>query len=320
MKILKNFLAVIFFATSVFFVSSASAKTDNDDVDITLIVHCCLGHPFWEPLLKGARDAAEQLGVNVDFQNAEFDPAAQVNFIEQAVANKQDAIIPMIAHPDAQTEPLKKARAQGIVVVATNTDHPDGNASKTRDSYIGQNFVEAGVVIANYVVEHGGLKEGDHCVVPGVSPEQWHIAARGEGVLKGLEANGITGEIIRSGEKEEGAIDIISQYLIANPDTDCAIGLGGTATSIMPQAIDEAGLDLIPNGGFDTMTTISTNIREGKTLATVDQQPYWQGYLAVIFATMKVRYGLESANFNSSRGLITKDNLGVVEEFAGTYR
>ena len=68
------------------------------------------------------------------------------------------------------------------------------------------------------------------------------------------------------------------------------------------------------------MTTISTNIREGKTLATVDQQPYWQGYLAVIFATMKVRYGLESANFNSSRGLITKDNLGVVEEFAGTYR
>ena len=93
-----------------FFVSSASAKTDNDEVDITLIVHCCLGHPYWEPLLKGARDAAEQLGVNVDFQNAEFDPAAQVNMIEQAVANKQNAIIPMIAHPDAQTEPLIKAQ------------------------------------------------------------------------------------------------------------------------------------------------------------------------------------------------------------------
>ena len=153
-----------------------------------------------------------------------------------------------------------------------------------------------------------------------MSPEQWHIAARGEGVLKGLKTHGITGEIIRSGEKEEGAIDIISQYLIANPDTDCAIGLGGTATSVMPQAIDEAGLDLIPNGGFDTMTTISTNIREGKTLATVDQQPYWQGYLGVIFATMKVRYGLGAPDFNSSTGLITKDNLGVVEKYAGTYR
>ena len=75
----------------------------------------------------------------------------------------------------------------------------------------------------------------------------------------------------------------------------------------MPQAIEEAGLDLIPNGGFDTMTTISTNIREGKTLATVDQQPYWQGYLSVIFATMKVRYGLGAPDFNSSTGLITKD-------------
>ena len=319
-KIIKCLLVATFFTTNLFYVSSTVAKTDNDDVDITLIVHCCLGHPFWEPLLKGARDAAEQLGVNVDFQNAEFDPAAQVNMIEQAVANKQDAIIPMIAHPDAQTEPLIKAQAQGIVVVAANTDHPDGAASGSRESYVGPNFVDSGIVIANYIAEQGGLKEGDHCVLPGVSPEQWHIAARGEGVLKGLKAHGITGEIIRSGEKEEGAIDIISQYLIANPDTDCAIGLGGTATSVMPQAIDEAGLDLIPNGGFDTMTTISTNIREGKTLATVDQQPYWQGYLGVIFATMKVRYGLGAPDFNSSTGLITKDNLGVVEKYAGTYR
>ena len=129
----------------------------------------------------------------------------ELNNMEHLPLLVEQHAVPMIAHPDAQTEPLKKARAQGIVVVATNTDHPDGNASKTRDSYIGQNFVEAGMVIANYVVENGDLKEGDHCVVPGVSPEQWHIAARGEGVLKGLEANGITGEIIRSGEKEEGA-------------------------------------------------------------------------------------------------------------------
>ena len=121
-KIIKILLLGSFFSANLFYTSVVSSKTDNDDVDITLIVHCCLGHPFWEPLLKGARDAAEQLGVNVDFQNAEFDPAAQVNMIEQAVANKQDAIIPMIAHPDAQTEPLIKAQAQGIVVVAAKTD------------------------------------------------------------------------------------------------------------------------------------------------------------------------------------------------------
>ena len=195
------------------YTSAVSSKTDNDDVDITLIVHCCLGHPFWEPLLKGARDAAEQLGVSVDFQNAEFDPAAQVNMIEQAVANKQDAIIPMIAHPDAQTEPLIKAQAQGVVVVAANTDHPDGAASGARESYVGPNFVDSGIVIANYIAEQGGLKEGDTCVLPGVSPEQWHIAARGEVFLNGLKAHCITGEIIRSGEKEEEAIAISYPHL-----------------------------------------------------------------------------------------------------------
>ena len=56
-SIIKSVLAVIFLSTSTLFINSASAKTDNDEVDITLIVHCCLGHPFWEPLLKGARDA-----------------------------------------------------------------------------------------------------------------------------------------------------------------------------------------------------------------------------------------------------------------------
>ena len=116
-KIIKILLLGSFFSANLFYTSVVSSKTDNDDVDITLIVHCCLGHPFWEPLLKGARDAAEQLGVNVDFQNAEFDPAAQVNFIEQAVANKQDAIIPMIAHPDAQTEPLKKLGLKELLLL-----------------------------------------------------------------------------------------------------------------------------------------------------------------------------------------------------------
>jgi hypothetical protein len=57
--ITKNILAISFLFSSIFFANTASSKTDNDDVDITLIVHCCLGHPFWESLLKGARDAAE---------------------------------------------------------------------------------------------------------------------------------------------------------------------------------------------------------------------------------------------------------------------
>lgn len=300
--------------------SPAFAKLDNDQIDMTLIVHCCLGNSFWEPLLKGANEAAALFGVTLDVQNAEFDPARQVNYIEQAIANKQNAIIPMIAHPEAMTEPLKKAREAGIVVIAANTDHPDGDASGTREAYIGQNFVEAGELIGNRIVTEGKIGAGMKCLLPGESPEQHHIASRGEGVLNALRAAGADGEILRTGDKPEEALNLIAQYLLANPDTACVIGLGNTPTSVIPQAVEEAGLEPLPNGGFDTSPQIMENIVGGKTIATVDQQPFWQGFLAVMMASYEIKYGLAPANFNSSNGIIDASNAEIVAKFSGTYR
>lgn len=306
--------------TIVTYSSSSMAKMDNDEVDVTLIVHCCLGNSFWEPLLKGAKEAAEKFDVKLDIQNAEFDPARQVNYIEQAIANKQNAIIPMIAHPDAMTEPLKKARAAGIHVIAANADHPDRDKSETREAYIGQDFVEAGELIGNRIIKDGNIKKGDKCLLPGESPEQHHIAERGQGVLNALHAVGAEGEILRSGDKPEEALNLIAQYLLANPDTKCVIGLGNTPTGVIPQAVAEAGLDPLPNGGFDTSPQIMENITSGKTIATVDQQPFWQGFLAVTMAAYEVRYGLAPANFNSSNGIIDKANAAIVAKYSGTYR
>jgi len=322
MKFDRNFVTGAF--ASAFVAASSTLavaqSAEETPVKATLIVHCCLGNSFWEPLLLGAREAGEKFNVEIDFQNAEFDPARQVNYIEQAISQKQDAIIPMIAHPEAQEEPLKKAREAGIVVIAANTDHPNGDASGTREAYIGQNFVEAGELIGGYVAEKAGLGEGDHCLLPGESPEQHHIASRGQGVLNALEKVGATGEILRTGDKPEEALTLISQYLLANPNTTCVIGLGNTPTSVIPQAVEEAGLDPLPNGGFDTSPQIMENITASKTMATVDQQPFWQGFMAVMMAAYEVRYGLAPANFNSSNGLITPENAEIVAKFSGSYR
>jgi simple sugar transport system substrate-binding protein len=317
-KFIKAAVASAFVAAAP--VMSAADTPAEKPVKITLIVHSCLGNSFWEPLLKGARDAAEMLHADVDFQNAEFDPAKQVNYIEQAIASKQDAILPMIAMPEAMTEPLKKAMAAGIKVIAINTDDPAGDAAGNREAYIGQNFVEAGELIGNRIVKDGNIGKGDKCLLPAESPEQHHQASRAEGVQNALHAVGAEGEILRTGDKPEDALNLISQYLLANPDTKCIIGLGNTPTSVIPQAVEEAGMAALPNGGFDTSPQIMKNIVEGKTIATVDQQPYWQGFMGVVMATYEVRYGLAPANWNSSNGLIDKDNADIVAQYSGTYR
>jgi simple sugar transport system substrate-binding protein len=298
----------------------AAAKLNDDKIDVTLIVHCCLGNVFWEPLLHGAKEAATLFNVNLDIQNAEGDPAKQVNLIEQAIANKQNGIIPMISVEGALDAALQKAKDAGIRVVAANVDHIKGGASGLREAYVGQDFVAAGKLVGERVIKQYSLKAGGKCLLPGENPEQHHIAARGEGVLQALKAAGLEGEILATGDKVEENLNLISQYLLAHPKTACVIGLGNTPTSVIPQAAKEAGLDNIPNGGFDVSPRIMENIAAGLTSATVDQQPFWQGYLPVMFIAYQIRYGLAPADFNSSAGLIDKDNAALAAKYAGTYR
>jgi simple sugar transport system substrate-binding protein len=298
----------------------ASAKLDNDKIDITVIIHCCLGNVFWEPVIHGAKEAAEKFSVNVDIQNAEGDPAKQANLIEQAIANKQNGIVAMIAQPEAMVAPLKKARAAGIHVIASNVDHPDGGASGAREAYVGQNFVSAGRLVGERVIKDFNLKGPGKCLLPAEDPEQHHLASRGQGVIQALKEVGLDGEILKSGENVEEGLNLISQYLLAHPDTKCVIGLGNTPTSVIPQAAKEAGLDKIPNGGFDVNPRIMENVKAGLTTATVDQQQFWQGFLPVMFLAYEIRYGLAPADFDTSAGLIDKTNAELAAKFAGSYR
>ena len=301
-------------------IGPANAKMDDDKIDVTVIIHCCLGNVFWEPLIKGAKEAGEKFGVNVDIQNAEGDPAKQTNLIEQAIANKQNGIVAMIAQPEAMTVPLKKARAMGIHVIAANVDHPDGAASGAREAYVGQDFIAAGKLVGERVIKQYNLKGPGKCLLPAEAPEQHHLASRGQGVILALKEVGLEGEILKTGDNVEEGLTTISQYLLANPDTKCVIGLGNTPTSVIPQAAKEAGLDNIPNGGFDVNPRIMENVKAGLTVGTVDQQQFWQGFLPVMFLAYEIRYGLAPASFDTSGGLVDKDNAAMAAKYAGSYR
>ncbi len=52
----------------------------------------------------------------------------------------------------------------------------------------------------------------------------------------------------------------------------------------------------------------------------MDQQPFWQGFLPVMFAAYEVRYGLHPADFNTGNNLIDKSNGDKALKYGGTYR
>ncbi len=74
-------------------------------------------------------------------------------------------------------------------------------------------------------------------------------------------------------------------------------------------------------GTFDLSSEIAEAIKKGEINFAIDQQPYLQGYLPVVILTNYARYGvLPSGNINSGPGFITKDNIALVEKYAGEFR
>ncbi|GAF94320.1 unnamed protein product, partial [marine sediment metagenome] len=61
-------------------------------------------------------------------------------------------------------------------------------------------------------------------------------------------------------------------------------------------------------------------LKEGYITATIDQQQYLQGYLAVYTLYLYNKFGL-TPNIDTGGYLIdTPEILGVIEELSGTYR
>jgi len=139
-------------------------------------------------------------------------------------------------------------------------------------------------------------------------------------VKKAMDEIGATTEILGTGNDHAQALNLMTQYLLGHPDTAAVIGLGQTPTSQAVQAIKDAGLK-IPAGGFDVSKEILEQIKDGQLTATVDQQPYSQGYFAVTQLALNIKYGLYPSEMDTGgSGLIDKANYQYAEKWAGPVR
>jgi simple sugar transport system substrate-binding protein len=317
MKIRNSLMLVIAIAGTL--ASSVSAQSE-ENARFTIIIYDTTGNPFWSKVVAGVNEAAKAFNISVDTQFANNDPVQQNNDIETAIASKVAGIGLAINVPNAYTDNVKRAIDAGIPVVAFNIDDPNGGAGNARLSFIGQSFPAAGYAIGKRMVEACNLKKGGHVVCPVEHPEATYAVERYAGVKRALDEAGITSEILDTGAIGlEDTVNKIDQYLLGRPDTIAVIGLGGLPTEAAPKAIQEAKLN-IPTGGFDLSKQILQNILDGKTVATVDQQPFYQGFFAVAELYYKNKYGLVPVDVNTGSALIDKSNAATALKFADSTR
>ncbi|WP_428032853.1 substrate-binding domain-containing protein [Ancylobacter sp.] len=294
------------------------AQAEEKPVNVTFIIYTAAGDPFWQPVIKGAQEAAADRNVSLDIQYADSDPVKQNNLMETAIANKVDGIAVVNWLPGAFTDNIGKARDAGIGVVTFDTNDPNPDATKSQ-AYVGQDFFASGQRIARKMIEAAGLKAGDNVVAPVEDPDAFYGTERYRGIKQVLDAAGITSERLDATPTMATALTRLSQYLVGNSKTKAVIGLGSVVTEVAPQAVAEAGLS-IAVGGFDLSPGIIDSIIAGKMVATVDSGAYYEGYMPVVMLAYFDRYGIPPASIPIGGTIIDASNAKTVKEFTGTYR
>src|SRR6188768_1741348 len=131
MKLTKSKAALL--AGCALFASACGAVAqDQDSVKATMIIYLDPSVQFFNPVVKGAQDAAAAFNVDLDVQYANNDPVRQNDLIESAVAG----IAVAISSSDAFDESICAAVDAGIVVIGFNNDDLEGAAGNCRQAYV----------------------------------------------------------------------------------------------------------------------------------------------------------------------------------------
>lgn len=269
--------------------------------------------PFWAQILKGGEDAAELGNLDLTHQTAEGDPDKMVDLVATAIATKPALILMPFNEGEKWSGVACDAHDAGITVIAYNVPAPE-SAADCVSGFVGQDFTEVGTIVGERLLSEVDLKQGDKVMFPAEEPEQDYAIKRGGGVQKALDSVGATGEYLRTSGADEEALNAMTAWLTANPDVKAIVPLGGTPHRNVVAAMEAAGVS-VPVVGFDTSPQVIQGIKDGKILATADQQGYVQGFQSVTQGVLSIDFGLSPANINSGGlGLIDKSNVSFLEE------
>lgn len=274
----------------------------------------------WNPALNAVKAVAASTGMKVNVEYANGNNQTEISEIESGISRNVAGMALQITS-SAMASAVCNAAQKGIPVIAWNQDALTGASANCVQAYIGQNFVTAGLVLGQYMVQHGYVKSGAHVFCPVEDPTATYAPARAQGVNQALAAVGAKCDIVAVGNADAKAISTMTEYLLGHRNTTAIIALGGIPTANAPAVLTKSNLT-IPVGGFDVYDPrIPAAIAAGHIVAAVDQQFYSQAYYAAQQLALELQYGLYPSDLNTGgRGLVTKANVGDLVSLSGQYR
>jgi len=271
----------------------AGPATAQDSISISFIVKD-MTNPYYWRMGEGAKQAAEELGIDLTFVSAEFngDIEGQIAVVETELVKKPDAIVLVPMNGTALIPKVLEANTLGIPVITADTRVDDGPARV--ETFVGLDEYQSQSGIAKWIADELG-GEGQVAILEGFrgsSTAELRLNGMKDvfGQYDGIE---IVASIAADWDQEKG-LKAAEDILQSNPEVDAIIGSNDLMALGAVQAVKGAGrLDEIIIVGNDAIPSALAALRAGELDATIDGNTDRVGYEAVMAAYRHVTEGAD---------------------------
>jgi simple sugar transport system substrate-binding protein len=291
---------------------AGAAGATKKDIKV-IVISGPLTDPFFSAMKKGTEDAGKDLGVRVEYTSpkdlSNLGPD-MARLGDAALAAKPNAVVASEFLPDAQDKALKSIVDAGIPVTFMNS----GPNWQTLGglTFVGENPSTVGEQAGEKLASGGAKKV--LCVnhVPG-NPT---LEARCNGLDKAIKAAGGDTKVLNipadQSTNPTAVTTAISGALRSDSSIDAVFTLGSGVAENAVKAVDSAGSKAVI-GTTDLSKNVLDQIKAGRIAFAGDQQPYLQGYYAVLASVQKIQYGLQPiGQIGTAPLFVTKDNVADV--------
>jgi simple sugar transport system substrate-binding protein len=270
---------------------------------------------FFTPTQYGAQDACALLNCQFQWTGSKGSIVAEmVNTTNSAISAKADGIALAVVDKAAFKAPVDQALDAGIPVVSYNADGAKDDPGTNRLAYIGQGLYESGLALGQRALD-AGLASGD--VVGFIAtPGALNIQPRIDGASDAIKQSGKPIKFTPVGTNADvvkGA-SIIDAYAQGHPNLTGMLAVDAGSTEALGKTVAKYKLrdkSLKVAGGFDLNPGTLTAVKAGNLDYTIDQQPYLQGFLPVLYLYLYKLSGGLIAPPETNTGLlfVTKENV-----------
>ena len=275
------------------------------------------GGVFAVNVYNGAKQAAADLGPNVQYVWSNWDPATMVSQFKAAIAT-HPAGIAVMGHPgDAALKPwVDQAEAKGIIVTSQNTELPTLYKKYLAKGfgYVGQNLYNSGYLLGTSAVAQLHLKKGDRAMVWGLLSQPTR-GLRTKGAIDALKKAGLKVDYLEinsaTNADPTAGTPVFTAYVTSHPDVKLVVtdhgALTATAQTYLQAAHKSPGQ--IGIAGFDLSPATVKAIQGGWTSLVLDQQEWLQGYLPILQVCLTSTYHFAGLYIDTGSGIVNKSNI-----------